>query len=679
MPNVFVKDSYRQAVEAATGGKCTVLYDTEGYPSLYHNVARCNIENIDPTRRKIKSIQPVHPSTYLPGADLAQLNSAYWRINFDTTTQIHAPLDFYVNGPVTIGDIFLQSHGDTTGQFTQYLYNEENGWYGGNEGLFAAPIGTLRRENFLSNFYDVRKLVKNTIIPPNTYSNWDEYRRAYTVKYVDPANAYIIINTTQDDLCPYTSKTTTWAKLFSGATSNPDYAPHSVEGSAAIYSLDASSQYVDIASMSFACVMGAGTHPAFLSPVYNYAGELLDYITADSLYVSMYENIVLGDTEATMRLISLHGQSYFRNRKAYTPRLVFNDSTAEVPFREYASWNTYAKNKGAGFHIMSNWEYSVVALLAYAYRDSMFDVNAELMRGNVQSGMSGYQSGKYHEMGRKVGWVTVGDRGIDPYYPMHEAGPDTGGDIYGGSGPPTWRHDLTYAGIADLCGNSAELVTGVELCCSAIDPDPTKMWFGHIKFRKYNTMHLDQEYVDQGAPAAVDGVWKQSYTHITSDTVNEYGEATPIKWISSGYSPDDLRYNHTSANAMNPFPQTATMNPSGDTTYEGPYPAADYPETAFDYANYLHAESFDSTAVDTSNYLFNAPLYVKQSLALALLDPSWANESRDINAVINIYNTGSRQLYRGGWWDRNNSMFSYGFENDNNVLINSSCRTTFIP
>ncbi len=35
MPFVFsIKDSYRQAVEAATGGKCTVMYDDQGYPSI---------------------------------------------------------------------------------------------------------------------------------------------------------------------------------------------------------------------------------------------------------------------------------------------------------------------------------------------------------------------------------------------------------------------------------------------------------------------------------------------------------------------------------------------------------------------------------------------------------------------------------------------------------------------
>jgi len=32
MPTIFVKDSYRAAVEAASGGHQTVLYDDKGFP-----------------------------------------------------------------------------------------------------------------------------------------------------------------------------------------------------------------------------------------------------------------------------------------------------------------------------------------------------------------------------------------------------------------------------------------------------------------------------------------------------------------------------------------------------------------------------------------------------------------------------------------------------------------------
>lgn len=44
---IFVKDAYRQAVEAASGGKNTVIYDDKGYPSVMVCIPRFNLEDID--------------------------------------------------------------------------------------------------------------------------------------------------------------------------------------------------------------------------------------------------------------------------------------------------------------------------------------------------------------------------------------------------------------------------------------------------------------------------------------------------------------------------------------------------------------------------------------------------------------------------------------------------------
>jgi len=44
---IFVKDAYRQAVEAASGGKNTVIYDDKGYPSIMVSIPRFNLEDID--------------------------------------------------------------------------------------------------------------------------------------------------------------------------------------------------------------------------------------------------------------------------------------------------------------------------------------------------------------------------------------------------------------------------------------------------------------------------------------------------------------------------------------------------------------------------------------------------------------------------------------------------------
>ena len=46
MPVIFTKDHLRTSVEAATGGKVTVLYDNKGYPSYMVVVPKFNIEDI---------------------------------------------------------------------------------------------------------------------------------------------------------------------------------------------------------------------------------------------------------------------------------------------------------------------------------------------------------------------------------------------------------------------------------------------------------------------------------------------------------------------------------------------------------------------------------------------------------------------------------------------------------
>jgi len=48
MPTIFTKDTLRASVEAATGGKVTVLYDDKGYPSFCHVIPKFNNEDIDP-------------------------------------------------------------------------------------------------------------------------------------------------------------------------------------------------------------------------------------------------------------------------------------------------------------------------------------------------------------------------------------------------------------------------------------------------------------------------------------------------------------------------------------------------------------------------------------------------------------------------------------------------------
>lgn len=47
MPTIFIKDDLRASVEAASGGRVTVLYDDKGYPSFMHVFPRFNVQDID--------------------------------------------------------------------------------------------------------------------------------------------------------------------------------------------------------------------------------------------------------------------------------------------------------------------------------------------------------------------------------------------------------------------------------------------------------------------------------------------------------------------------------------------------------------------------------------------------------------------------------------------------------
>ncbi|MDR1326363.1 MAG: hypothetical protein LBK00_10050 [Treponema sp.] len=71
MPVTFVKDDYRAAVEAASGGKQTVLYDDLGQPSIMNIIPKFNIEDVLPAGVAIGS--GVHPAFIVGGVEKAQI------------------------------------------------------------------------------------------------------------------------------------------------------------------------------------------------------------------------------------------------------------------------------------------------------------------------------------------------------------------------------------------------------------------------------------------------------------------------------------------------------------------------------------------------------------------------------------------------------------------------------
>lgn len=65
---VFTKDSLRASVEAASGGKQTVMYDDRGYPSYMTIIPKFNIEDIDATMGT-----GVHPAFIVGGVTKGQI------------------------------------------------------------------------------------------------------------------------------------------------------------------------------------------------------------------------------------------------------------------------------------------------------------------------------------------------------------------------------------------------------------------------------------------------------------------------------------------------------------------------------------------------------------------------------------------------------------------------------
>jgi len=65
---ISIKDAARQAVEAATGGRVTIMYDDKGYPSHMVRIPKFNIEDIDASLGS-----GVHPAFIVNGVEKSEI------------------------------------------------------------------------------------------------------------------------------------------------------------------------------------------------------------------------------------------------------------------------------------------------------------------------------------------------------------------------------------------------------------------------------------------------------------------------------------------------------------------------------------------------------------------------------------------------------------------------------
>jgi len=154
-------------------------------------------------------------------------------------------------------------------------------------------------------------------------------------------------------------------------------------------------------------IYGTGVHPAFY----------VDGVLKSEIFIGAFQSKVYDG-----RACSLPGV----------------DPTGSINFD---TAKTYCTSKGAGWHLMTNWEWAAVALWCLK--------NGFQPRGNSDYGRSHETDYKY-ETGSRV----------DNLAPGTTSGT---GRTLTGSGPASWRHNNTFNGISDLVGNVWEWQDGLKI------------------------------------------------------------------------------------------------------------------------------------------------------------------------------------------------------------------------
>lgn len=138
---------------------------------------------------------------------------------------------------------------------------------------------------------------------------------------------------------------------------------------------------------------------------------IVDGVEKDVIWVSKYINTVVND-------------------RAYS--LALKDPQCYINFDRALQ---VCRNKGAGWHLNQNGVFAALVMRS--------EKNGTIPRGNTNWDVS---------------YLATWERGINTYID----GDHNGGRTATGSGPVTWYDDWTAAGIADLCGDCHEWVSGAR-------------------------------------------------------------------------------------------------------------------------------------------------------------------------------------------------------------------------
>jgi len=159
-----------------------------------------------------------------------------------------------------------------------------------------------------------------------------------------------------------------------------------------------------------------------------------------------YADVLAGGSQDTLPAFIVDGQKKAVIYSSKFQNIIVNDRAYSLPLKDPAAnisggfdrCLTVCRNKGAGWHLLTNALWAAIALWCKQ--------NGTQPRGNNNYGQD-YQNA--HE------------KGVPTYYNNNTTGQV--GRCATGSGPLSWYHNYADSGIADLCGNVAEWVAGLRL------------------------------------------------------------------------------------------------------------------------------------------------------------------------------------------------------------------------